>query len=323
MHPSRQKSLVSIRKRLSTILSKDLRPPVLLLSVLAVLFLAAPETGAQSLHDPFLELLTAATVTWADYILNAGFALRLYGACFVLQLTFIGYRIAIRTRSDNEFPWAAITRQLGILAFAGFVLLNWPSWGATLQTFFINIGKEATDLPGGVSLGSLNAAALGMFTIFLSPKFLIFATVGIGFYQIFFIIFALGITFALAAVGIRAVILTIESYILVTIGPVPFALVAWHPTSTFADNYLRYAARLGIEYMLLLLFISIGADLGAYWEAQLDEIPAWNLFALTKLLFSLFIGGIIWAWSAIRLPIKVANELVYLWRPGLREGMKP
>ena len=303
--------------------SRDLRPLVVSLSLFAALLLAVPNTGAQSLHDPFLDLLTGATATWAEYILNAGFALRLYGACFVLQLTFIGYRIAIRTRGDKEFPWATITRQLGILGFAAFVILNWPSWGATLQTFFINIGKEATGFPGGVSLGSLNAAALGMFTIFLSPKFLVFSTVGIGFYQVFFVLFSLGITLALAAVGIRAVILTIESYILVTVGPIPFALVAWYPTSTLADNYLRYAARLGIEYMLLLLFISMGADLGTYWQAQLDEIPPWNLFALTKLLFQLFIGGIIWAYAAIRLPIKVANELVYLWRPGLHEGMKP
>ena len=152
---------------------------------------------------------------------------------------------------------------------------------------------------------------------------MIFATVGIGVYQAFFSVFVILITLAFAAVGIRAVILTVESFVLVTIGPVPFALIAWYPTSTFADNYLRYAARLGIEYMLLLLFVSMGADLGTYWEAQLEEIPAWNLFALTRFLFWVFTGSMIWAYCAVRLPIKVANELLYLWRPGLHEGMKP
>lgn len=309
--------------RLGAFLERRGRTLGLVLAVLVLALAFVPLAGAQDTtgFQVLLDALSAASAVWTDLLLNRGLVFQIYGACIALEVAFLGYNIQFGSLKNQPMPWASIYRQLGIIAFAGFVLLAWPQLGGSVQGFFIGIATEATGL-SSVSPEALAAPAVGIFSALMNPRFLLFYVALIPVFQIFLIVILLVMAFALASVGIRALLLVVESHLLMTVGPIPFALAAWSPTAALADHYLRYAARLGIEWMILYLILDMGTELGPFFETRLQSISAWQLTTLFMELFWMAVTAVAYAWAAIRLPSKFASEIVHLWRPGIAEGMK-
>lgn len=300
------------------------RAALLILSAAILGTWLVPHAVAQGGNDPYrhlLEILNASTADWGNILLNQGLVFRIYAASIILQFLFFGYSIAYGPLRNEPFPWASIYRQLGIIFFAGFVLLAWPMLGGSIQAFFLSIAHEATGVDA-VSPTALTASGLGILATLLHPKFLIFFLGLMPFFQFLFLFILIVLMVALASVGVRALLLVVESYLLVTIGVIPFSLAPWSPTTAFADHYLRYAARLGIEWMLLIMIVHMGSELGPYFQGRLDQIGFWEISALFTELFWITVTAVVFAWSAVRLPTKFANELVHLWRPGLQEAMR-
>ena len=304
---------------------KGLRCVVLCLSVVVIALWARRMEGqgpGDVQPEQLVEILAAATAPWIDFFLNRGFVLRLYGILIALQLAFVGIRFLEKRRSGLPFPKSLIFRQMGVLIFGGVVLLGWSSWGAVVPRFFIGAGSGATGQEG-ITLEGLMGSAFSALAIFFDKKFLAIVMVGaaLQIFQWLYLLLVILIVGSLFVVAVRGMLLTIEAHVLVTVGPIPWAGSAFGPTAGLADNYLRYGARLGLEYMLYMLFVSMAGPLSDYWRAQIDQVQYWQFARLIELMVTIAVLNVAWAYSTVRMPAKLANGLIHLWKPGIEKAM--
>ncbi len=272
--------------------------------------------------------LTTATNQWAVFLLNGqgsspGAAFIIFGLCLVLQVVYFGYRILFSAAGGTPFPIGpTLARQLLILIFFSATLWFWPRMGVAPMTLFIGLGKEVTGLHGGIEPDVLAATAFGLLQIFLSPKLVLFSSVGFPPFALLYVVFTLATIASLLAIGLRALMLTVEGHLLATLGPIPFAFSGFRYTAGLADGYIRYAAKFGIEYMLLLFFVGLGGNFAATWAAELDQISAFQQDQVFVFVLRITATSVAWALITIRLPMKIAGEFVQLWTPGVAEGLK-
>ncbi len=303
-----------------------------LMVALALLALAIP-ARAQGTGGGFfgqiLISLTEATDTWADFLLNGqdgspGAAIVLFGLCVVLQAAHLGYRTLLAAIGKSPFPLGeTLARQVLILVFLSAVLWLWPRMGVAPMSVFIGIGQDVTGLTDGLEPDVLAATAYGMMQIFMSPKLFLFTSPAFpNPFVLVYVLFALITVGSLLAIALRTLMLTVEGHLLATLGPVPFAFSGFRYTASLADNYIRYAVKFGIEYMMLLFFVDLGANFAATWAAELQQISFFRQDQIFVFVLRITATSMAWALLAIRLPMKIANEFVHLWTPGIAEGLK-
>ncbi len=302
------------------------------LTALALLLVAVPAAAQPSGGGFFGQILVSlkkATDEWADFLLNGqgsspGAAMVIFGLCLVLQAVYLGYRALFSAAGGTAFPLGAtLARQLLILVFLSATLWLWPQMGAAPMSLFIGLGQDVTGLSNGLEPDVLAATALGLMQVFLSPKLILFTNpIFPNPFTLCYLVFALATVFALLAIALRVLMLTVEGHLLATIGPIPFAFSGFRFTAPLADNYLRYAAKFGVEYMLLLFFVDLGGNFAATWAAELDQLSAFQQGQIFVFVLRITATSVAWALLTIRLPMKVANELIHLWTPGIAEGLK-
>lgn len=191
------------------------------------------------------------------------------------------------------------------------------------MSLFIGLGQEATGLHDGLEPDVLAATAYGLTQIFLSPKLVLFNNPFVpNPFTLIYILFVLATVASLLAVALRTLMLTVEGHLLATLGPIPFAFSGFRYTASLADNYVRYAAKFGIEYMMLLFFVDLGANFAATWAAELEEFSAFQQGEIFVFVLRITATAVAWALLTIRLPAKIANELVHMWTPGIAEGLR-
>ena len=294
----------------------------LLLLVLALPAAAAPPSTG--FFGQILANLREATDEWAVFLLNGdgtspGAALTIFGLCLVLQVAYLGYRVLLSAGGGTPIPLGeTLARQLLILVFLSAVLFLWPEMGTAPMSLFIGMGQEVTGLDEGIEPGVLAATAYGLMQIFVSPKLFLFTSpVFPNPFTLIYIVFALATIGSLLAIALRALMLTVDGHLLATVGPSPFAFSGFRFTASLADNYVRYAVKFGIEYMLLLLFVDLGANFAATWAAELEGLSAFRQDQIFVFVLRITATSVAWALLAIRLPMKIANEFVHLWTPGI------
>jgi TrbL/VirB6 plasmid conjugal transfer protein len=320
-------ALKSSRERLMAwaLSEPGLRAVVLFFSV-ALIGLWARTIQGQGAGDvrpeEVVEALAAATEPWIDFFLNRGFVLRFYAILIALQLVFVGIAFLEKRRGGLPFPKALLFRQMGVLIFGGVVLVGWSSWGAAVPRFFIGAGSAVTGQEG-ITLEGLMGSAFSALAIFFDKKFLIIVMVGaaLNVFQWLYLLLVILIVGSLFAVAVKGLLLTIEAHVLATVGPIPWACSAFGPTAGLADNYLRYGARLGLEYMLYMLFISMAGPLSDYWREQIDQVRYWQFERLIEVMVMIAVLNMAWAWAAVRMPSKLASGIIHLWKPGLEKAM--
>ena len=74
--------------------------------------------------------------------------------------------------------------------------------------------------------------------------------------------------------------------------------------------------------MMLLFFVDLGSGFAATWAAELEQISAFRQDEIFVFVLRITATSIAWALLSIRLPMKVANEFIHLWTPGIAEGLK-
>ncbi len=302
------------------------------LTGLVLLLLTFPATAQPSSSGFFGQILASladATNQWAVFLLNGqgsspGAALVIFGLCLVLQAIYLGYRTLFSAAGGTPMPLGpTLARQLLILVFLFAVLSLWPQMGAAPMSLFIGLGQEATGLHNGLEPDVLAATAYGLMQVFVSPKLFLFTSpVFPNPFTLIYLVFALATIGSLLAIAIRALMLTVEGHLLATLGPIPFAFSGFRYTAGLADNYVRYAAKFGIEYMMLLFFVDLGANFAATWAAELEQLSAFQQGQIFVLVLRITATSIAWALLAIRLPSKIANEFVHMWTPGIAEGLR-
>jgi len=323
-----------VARRLSALRGRTtLRTLSWLVSALVLVVLAVP-ASAQSPGEGFfssiLESLRDATDEWAMFLLSAqsgssaGAALVIFSLCLVLQVAYLGYRTLLAALGREVFPLGAtLVRQLAILGFLSATLWLWPRMGVAPMTLFIDLGKDATGLTNGIEPDVLAATAFGLGQIFLSPKLFLFnSPIFPNPFTLIYFVFVLATVAALLAIALRALMLTVEGHLLATVGPIPFAFSGFRYTAGLADNYIRYATKFGIEYMLLLFFVDLGSNFAATWAEELEQISAFEQGEIFVFVLRITATSIAWALLSVRLPMKIANEFVHLWTPGIAEGLK-
>lgn len=301
------------------------------LTALALVVVALPASAQIPGGGFFGQILTglsAATNAWAVFLLNGqgsspGAAIVIFGLCLILQVAYLGYRILLSAAGGTPIPLGqTLARQLLILVFLSAALWLWPRMGAAPMALFIGLGQEVTGLDNGVEPDVLAATAIGMLQIFLSPKLILFNNPVFTPFFLIYAVFTIATIAALLAIALRALMLTVEGHLLVSLGPIPFAFSGFRFTASLADNYLRYAAKFGIEYMALLFFLDLGAGFAASWAAELEQLSAFQQGQIFVFVLRITATSIAWALLTVRLPMKLANELVHLWTPGIAEGLK-
>ncbi len=301
-------------------------------TALALLLLALPaaaQNPGTGFFGQILASLTSATSHWAAFLLNGqgsspGAALVIFGLCLVLQVAYLGYRILLSAAGGTPMPLGpTLARQLLVLVFLSAVLWLWPQMGAAPMGLFIGLGQEATGLHNGLEPDVLAATAYGLMQVFVSPKLFLFTSpVFPNPFTLIYLVFALATIGSLLAIALRALMLTVEGHLLVTLGPIPFAFSGFRYTASLADNYVRYAAKFGIEYMLLLFFVDLGGNFAATWAAELEQLSTFQQGEIFVFILRITATSVAWALLAIRLPMKIANGFVHLWTPGIAEGLK-
>ncbi len=293
--------------------------------VVLLLLLNAPRSDAQvgGFFGAFLDSWSGATASWASKLIGPGRGV--YGIfywCFALQVMLIGARwgIAVVEGKTTNF-WSVLIRQFPVMMFLYGVLLLWPSYGGLLPVdFFVEIGKELSGYEQGIDSEELAGGAFGMvrlYTTLVVFKSLLFPNP----LSIFYIIFLVVTVFAYFAVAVRTLFLTLEGNVLATIGPIPVALGAWSVTAGFADNYFRYCARFGLEYMLTMLMVSAGANLGRSWQAELADISNFRQDLIFVFVAKISVVAVVWMLLVVRLPSKMAAGLIHFWTPGIKEAL--
>ncbi len=301
-------------------------------TALALLLLAFPVTAQSSggsFFGQILASLTVATNEWAVFLLNGqgsspGAALVIFGLCLVLQVAYVGYRVLFSAVGGTPIALGeALARQLLILVFLSATLFLWPRMGAAPMSLFIGLGQDVTGLQDGLEPDVLAATAFGMMQIFLSHKLFLFTSpVFPNPFTLIYVVFALATIGSLLAIALRVLMLTVEGHLLTSLGPIPFAFSGFRFTASLADNYVRYGVKFGIEYMLLLFFVDLGANFAATWAAELEQLSAFQQGEIFVFVLRITATSVAWALLAIRLPMKLANEFVHLWTPGIAEGLK-
>ncbi|MCP3960780.1 MAG: type IV secretion system protein [bacterium] len=297
-------------------------------SALALVFLALPARAQSTgFFGQIVTSLQEASDEWVVFLLGAdppGAALGIFGLCLILQVAYVGYRTLLGAIGQTPFPLGqAVARQLLILIFLALTLWFWPRMGVAPMTLFIGLGKSATGLENGIEPDVLAATAFGLLQIFLSPKLFLFnTTVVMGPFTLLYIVFVVATLASMLAIALRALMLTVEGHLLAVLGPIPFAFSGFRLTAGLADNYIRYAAKFGIEYMLLLFFVDLGAGFAATWAAELEQISAFQQDEIFVFVLRITATSLAWALLSIRLPMKVASEFIHLWTPGIAEGLK-
>ncbi len=308
------------------------RTTLAVVSGLALLVVSLP-ARAQSTESGFfgriLESLGDATQEWAAFLLNGsasspGVAFKIFYTCLVLQVIYLGLQTAQRAMGRETMPLLqVVTRQLPILILLYATLFLWPQWGAAPQRIFFDLGREMTGYENGLEPDVLAAAGMGLLQVITSPKLFLFnAPLWPNPFFLIYIIFVLATVGALLAIAVRALMLTVEGHLLATIGPVPFAFSGFYVTAGLADNYLRWGLKFGIEYWLTMLFVKLGAGFAASWAAELEGLSAFDQPQIFVFVMRNTVMMVAWALLAIRLPAKAANELVQMWTPGIREGLR-
>ena len=302
------------------------------LTAMLLVVLALPvtaQTSSGGFFGQILASLTDATDEWAVFLLNGegsspGAAMAIFGLCLVLQVAYLGYRVLFSAAGGTPIPLGeTLARQLLILIFLSATLWLWPRMGAAPMSLFIGLGQEATGLDKGLEPDVLAATAYGLMQVFISPKLFLFTSpVFPNPFTLIYLLFALTTIGSLLAIALRALMLTVEGHLLTTVGPIPFAFSGFRFTASLADNYVRYAAKLGIEYMLLLFFVDLGANFAATWAAELERISAFQQGEIFVFVLRITATSVAWALLAIRLPMKIANEFIHLWTPGIAEGLR-
>ncbi len=297
-----------------------------------LLLLAFPATAQSSSTGFFGQILaglTIATNEWAVFLLNGqgsspGVAFVIFGLCLVLQVIYLGYRMLLSAAGGTPMPLGmTIARQLLILVFLSAILMLWPRMGAAPMGIFIGLGQEVTGLDNGLEPDVLAATAYGLLQIFISPKLFLFTSpVFPNPFTLIYIVFVLATVGSLLAIALRALMLTVEGHLLATLGPIPFAFSGFRLTASLADNYVRYAAKFGVEYMLLLFFVDLGANFATSWAAELEQLSAFQQGQIFFFVLRITATSVAWALLAIRLPAKIANEFIHLWTPGIAEGLR-
>ena len=300
------------------------------LTALMLLLLALPASAqGTGFFGQILTGLSNATNQWAAFLLGGqgsspGAALVIFGLCLVLQVAYLGYRILFSAAGGTPIPLGpTLARQLLILVFLSAVLWLWPQMGVAPMSLFIGLGQEATGLHNGLEPDVLAATAYGLMQIFVSPKLFLFTSpVFPNPFTLIYLVFALATVGSLLAIALRALMLTVEGHLLVTLGPIPFAFSGFRYTASLADNYVRCAMKLGMEYMLLLFFVDLGGNFAATWAAELEQLSAFQQGEIFVFILRITATSVAWALLAIRLPMKIANEFVHLWTPGIAEGLR-
>ncbi len=299
------------------------------LALVALAFPAAAQSPGTGFFGQILASLTTATSQWAVFLLNGqgsspGVAVVIFGLCLILQVVYLGYRILFSAAGGTPIPLGpTLARQLLILIFLSAVLWLWPQMGPAPMSLFIGLGQDVTGLDNGLEPDVLAATAYGLMQIFVSPKLFLFTSpVFPNPFTLIYLVFALATVGSLLAIALRALMLTVEGHLLVTLGPIPFAFSGFRYTASLADNYVRYAAKFGIEYMLLLFFVDLGANFAATWAAELEQLSAFQRGQIFVFVLRITATAVAWALLAIRLPTKIANEFVHLWTPGIAEGLR-
>ena len=299
------------------------------LALLAVSLPVRAQSSDSGFFSRILESLGQATQDWAAFLLNGsasapGAAFQIFYVCLVLQVIYLGLQTALRAMGRETLPLhQVLARQLPILILLYATLFLWPQWGVAPQRIFIDLGAEMTGYDEGLEPDVLAAAALGLFQLINSPKLFLFnAPLWPNPFFLVYLTFLLITVLALLAIGVRALLLTVEGHLLATVGPVPFAFSGFHLTAGLADNYLRWGLKFGVEYWLTMLFVKLGANFAATWAAELEGLSAFDQPQIFVFVIRNTVMMVAWALLAIRLPAKAANELVHLWTPGIREGLR-
>ena len=299
------------------------------LALLAVSLPARAQASGEGFFGQILESLSDATQGWAAFLLNGsasspGVAFQIFYVCLILQVIYLGFQTALRAMGRETMPLLQVAaRQLPILILLYATLFLWPEWGVAPQRLFFDLGREMTGYEEGLEPDVLAAAAMGLGQVFSSPKLFLFnAPLWPNPFFLIYIVFVMTAVLALMAIAVRALLLTVEGHLLASIGPVPFAFSGFYVTAGLADNYLRWGLKFGVEYWLTMLFVKLGADFAATWAAELEGISAFDQPQVFVFVIRNTVMMVAWALLAIRLPGKAANELVHLWTPGIREGLR-
>lgn len=303
----------------------SVRTFTVLLSLGVFWFLSVP-ARAQNVEDVggLLEELNFASTQWVTYLVSGtgGAAYKIFLACLALQFAWVGYRL-LRVSQGHEAQFSVMAlamQRLPVIAGLLVVLLFWSSFGLMAADPFLKIGTGVTGI-NAFDPGGMMGQALGVIKELIEntsggPQFF-FSLV-----PILQLIMAVTIFAGFGAISIRAFLLTVEGNFVTSVGPIACSLGPWSVTAGMADNYFRYTAKFGLEYMGFMFFLSVGQNLPKVFGQTLADIGAWDSSEAFVAIGNMVLITLAWAIAAWVLPKKAAENLVHMWTPGIAEAMK-
>ena len=268
--------------------------------------------------DPIEALINAfqtASQGWFGPAIDAGTSL--FRRLAALEIVVFGLVVALKSRrvdAANVIPELAWKLFLIALFMTGILLF--PLWVPVIIPSFTSVAESMTGfstlnpvimIKQGIALA---VVVLGASTakgwVFGDP-----IGVLVGGFTAFGILLAF---IAMAAIMTRTLI---ESWIVLAAGPFLLGFAPFRLTATLADNFITYAAYIGIKLFLLILLFATAHGVVIQWINLIFTTPGYNF----ELHFEMLAGAIILAVSLWTIPNQVAERLTRGWQLGLRRGL--
>ena len=279
----------------------------------ASLFLSAPAGAAQSL-DGIVGAYQGHASLWLSRL--APLARDLFAYLAALEFAVAGLVWMFEGRTADVIL-RGIVRKVLLLGLFWTLIAFFPNFVPNITFGFEKVGQVASDTEAISPSSVIDQGIFVTAQIFdnVTTAGLLAHPAG----TFLFPLVALLILLAHVSIAAQLVLVLVESYLVVTSGILFLGFAGFRGTATLADNYLRYAFRVGVKIFLLYMLVAVGSDFVDSWTQNLLDIS----FTLASLrpIFEVLGGTLVYAFLVWRLPGEVASQLTETAPFGLREAL--
>jgi len=265
--------------------------------------------------DALINAFQSTSQSWFGPAIDAGTSL--FRRLAALEIVVFGFIVALKSRRiDAAGVLPELAWKLFLIALFMTGLLLYPVWVPVIIPSFTGAAEAMT------GLSTLNPVIVVQQGIALAVVVLGAATekgwvfgdpigVLVGGFTAFGILIAF---IAMAAIMTRTLI---ESWIVLASGPFFLGFAPFRLTAALADNFITYAAYVGIKLFLLILLFATLHGVAIQWINLIFTTPSYNF----ELHFEMLAGAVIMAVALWTIPNQVAERLTRGWQLGLRGGL--
>lgn len=257
----------------------------------------------------------AASQTWLGNAIAAGHGLFLQLAA--LEIVVFGLAVALLARNGGaETVLPRLAWKLFLIAVLLTGILLYPLWLPRIIPSFTELAQSITGvdslnpvhiLKQGITLAILLTGS-SIVAGFALPAPLASTLVGFS---------VLGILLAFGAIAAQVAKTLIESWIVLSVGPLFLGFAPFRPTATLADNFIVYAFGVGIRLFFLVVMTAVASQVVRLW---IRIVLAGGFFSLGTL-FEIFLGSVLLAVTLWTIPARIADTLTRGWNLGIKEGL--